>query len=81
MPYVRPDLRPLLDKGMIPGSTGELTYRLTKEVLTYLKYKGESFQTHGEILVALEAAKFEYYRRKVANYEDEKCKLNGDVFD
>ncbi len=38
------------------------------------------YATIVEAIGALECAKLELYRRLAADYEDQKCKQNGDVF-
>lgn len=81
MPYVDRARRQVLDAGHPPATSGDLAYVLTKELLSYLEHHGEQFQTHSEILGALEATKLEWYRRRLAPYEDEKCEVNGDVYD
>jgi hypothetical protein len=58
---------------MVPG---ELTYAIYRLLLNY---QAANFAEHSAVLGAVEAAKLEYYRRKVAPYEDEKIKENGDV--
>lgn len=65
-----------------PGfnKSGELNYMITAMCLAYLQDKGESYQTHADIMSALECAKQEWYRRKVAPYENEKAQANGDVY-
>jgi len=32
------------------------------------------------VIGVLESVKMELYRRKIADYEDEKCEENGDVY-
>ena len=79
MPYIRTDLRrKAREEGAL--NPGELNYLITSTVLNYLFEVGESYRTYNDILGVLEAVKFEIYRRKIANYEDIKCKENGDIF-
>ena len=59
---------------------GELNYLLTRLCQTYFGQNGESYQTHNDILGALEGCKLEYYRRVVEKYENSKIKENGDVY-
>ena len=42
--------------------------------------RGKCYATMNEIVGALECAKHEFQRRVMNNYEDLKCKENGDVF-
>lgn len=84
MPYVSPDARMRLWQQMngqppIPETAGELTYILYITATHYLATKGNKYQTHAEVLGALDATSKEYYRRKVAPYEDKKIEENGDV--
>jgi len=61
------------------ANAGDLNYLITKLCHQYLDECGECYKTHNEIMGVLESAKQEYYRRKVAPYEDKKIKENGDV--
>ena len=79
MPYINPKARWLLEDYPIPGSPGELNYLLTQQVLDYLRIRGESYQTYCEIEGVLGHIGKELYRRRVAPYEEEKIKENGDV--
>lgn len=60
---------------------GELNYSLTKIIHDYLKRKGTSYSVLNDIMGALEGCKLEFYRRKVAPYEDSKIANpeNGDL--
>ena len=64
----------------VPKDSGELNYLITLLIQDYLEYKNESYQTYNDIIGALEGAKLELYRRKIAPYEDKKIKENGDVY-
>lgn len=83
MPYISQEKRDdLSETGRnIPTTPGELNYLFTTEILKYLMIKGESYQTYNDIIGALEGAKFELYRRKVANYENLKAQENGDIYE
>ncbi len=86
MPYIKKDDRLRIsnevDAGIIPdlNTPGELNYFLTLVCLSYLDAKGMSYTNASEVVSSLECAKLEFYRRKVAPYEDEKIKENGDVY-
>ena len=67
----------LLHRGI---SNGELNYLFTKLAQLYLKKHGTSYNTISDVIKAFECAKLEFYRRIAAPYEDEKCRLNGDVY-
>lgn len=79
MPYIKQEDRDMIDEGARPDTPGELNYLLTLCLLDYVEDKGESYQTYNDIIGALEACKLEFYRRRVAPYEDLKIAENGDV--
>lgn len=79
MPYITKDRRSEIDQGMPPQTMGELTYALTWQIARYRKIHGDRFQTHGEILGALDATSREYYRRVMGRFEDAKLIANGDI--
>lgn len=81
MPYIKPEDRPNLNYEMVPRSVGELNYCFTVLALRYLRHNGGlTYQRINDVLGALEGAKQEFYRRMAVPYEDEKIKLNGDVY-
>lgn len=86
-PYIKPEQRPALDGFLEPlileivGSNparrdGEVNYVITR--LLHALYR-ESYFDMNAALGVLEAAKLEFYRRRVAPYEDKKVRENGDV--
>ena len=80
MPYIEKMGRSALDRGSKqPGTSGELTYKLYRESLEYSKRKGKSFSTYCEVMGSLVCTALEFYRRVVAEHEEVKRKLNGDV--
>ena len=79
MPYITQQRRTDLCYDL-PQTAGELNYILTGVLQDYLSQKGESYQTYNDMLGALEGAKLELYRRKIAPYEDIKMKENGDAW-
>ena len=79
MPYVDQESRHKLLEGKNPETSGELTYVIYSEILKYLDTKGSNWQAYSDILGALEGAKLEIYRRRVAPHEDSKIQENGDV--
>jgi hypothetical protein len=87
MPYIEQKERELIvDKYEVVdpvfiSNPGQLNYALTILVRGYIRNKGLNYQTINDILGALEGCKLETYRRVASPYEDEKRKLNGDVFD
>jgi hypothetical protein len=79
MPYIsQADRAALAERD--PKTAGELNYLVTKLCLRYLAANGVSYAHFNDILGALEGVKFELYRRKIAQYEDLKRDLNGDVY-
>lgn len=80
MPYLDQSIKDALDSGLIKASEpGHLTYRLYRICLHYLDLKGKRFYVFAEIMGALLCTILELYRRKVAPYEQEKIRDNGDV--
>ncbi len=81
MPYItqkrRADFRVYASA---PETAGELNFLFTDLALSYLDNNGTSYQSFNDIIGALEGAKLELYRRKVAAYEDSKIAENGDVY-
>lgn len=80
MPYITKDRRNVLAVGGVPMNAGELNYAITCLLLEYIREHSESYQTYNDIVGALEGAKLELYRRRIAPYEDGKKVVNGDVF-
>jgi len=67
--------------GMMVNSCnpGDLNYIISMVCAHYMSIKGQSYTHFNDVIGVLESAKLEFYRRKVAPYEDEKIKENGDV--
>jgi len=80
MPYITQKRREMLNDWETPQTSGELNYLLTILCKEYLEVHGEKYATYNDIVGALEGAKLEIYRRKIAPYEDKKIKENGDVY-
>lgn len=83
MPYIKPERRALLNyfiENHPPENAGELNYLITELIWKYVSLKGEKYQHYNDVMGALEGAKLELYRRKIAPYEDVKIKENGDVY-
>lgn len=86
MPYLenqrRIDLRELITKleqaiayfNFVPG---DVNYIITKLCHAYIETKGECYQHYNDLIGALESAKLELYRKRVANYEEKKEEENG----
>lgn len=86
MPYIDRTSREKFDAPIkalwdLIGSEGELNYVMTMLAINFVsKQGGESYANLCKALVAFEAAKLEFYRRKVAPYENLKSLQNGDVY-
>lgn len=78
MPYIPQDDRPIA-KAM-PLTAGELNFAITELVLFFLGSYTPEYQKFNDALGALEGAKLELYRRRIAPYEDKKIEANGDVY-
>ena len=83
MPYIKKEDKKRLDLKINHNSikcAGQLNYAITMLCLKYLGDIGECYQTYNDIVGALECAKQELYRRKIAAYEQTKIEENGDVY-
>ena len=79
MPYIEDARRADILSGDVPRTVGELVFEITMVVLNFLPAKPR-FADYDAVIGALECAKLELYRRRVAVYEDQKMRENGDVF-
>lgn len=87
MPYIKPEYRVLYDSAIgelletltIDHLAGDLNYVITNLCIGFVNDR-ENYATMNEVLGVLDAAAKEYYRRKVAPYEDEKIAQNGDLY-
>jgi hypothetical protein len=86
MPYIKPEgrealinssLKELLQKPELLGP-GELNF-LISTLLWSVFEKNKCYQKANELLGVLSAVSLEFYRRKVAPYEDIKIVENGDI--
>jgi len=80
MPYIKPDIRKVLEARPHPMTAGELNYLITRLADNYLDGRGFCYATINDVIGALECAKLELYRRLAAPYEDTKIAENGDVY-
>ena len=83
MPYISQQDREEINQGREPESAGELNYKITTLIQSYLDrtcVKGVSYGKINEVIGALECCKLELYRRLAAPYEDKKMQENGDVY-
>lgn len=61
-------------------SPGELNFVITTICTAFLSRKKESYADLNSVIGVLECAKLEFYRRVVSGYENQKFRLNGDVY-
>lgn len=85
MPYITQERRGAISGSFpecndFPKNSGELNYYITLALLQYVREKGRCYQTFNDIAGVMDNCYKEFYRRVVAPYEDEKIKLNGDVY-
>lgn len=63
------------------SAAGELNWKITQLVKGYLSAYGFDYQRINDVVGALECNKLEMYRRLAVPYEEQKERINGDVFD
>lgn len=83
MPYIPQKKRAALDPVFAcepAQNAGELNFQITQLVQAFLKQGTESYARYNAAIGALECAKLELYRRKLAPYENQKIFDNGDVY-
>lgn len=86
MPYVRPEIRGHIDKAVTElsltcdGKLGSMNYAITKLCLKWMGREEPSYDRYQSVVGLLECVLQEFYRRKVAPYEDSKKNENGEVF-
>lgn len=87
MPYIDSGDREFLDEPLDDMNftltdlgPGALAYAITSMVNGYVRARGKSYASYASAVGILETVKLEYYRRQVAEYEEAKRELNGDVF-
>ena len=84
MPYIPQQTRSLIldTTGKVNPAAietvGELNFAITHLMNTFCK--GDSYTAFNEVMGVVESAKLEFYRRRVAPYEDKKAAENGDVY-
>jgi len=61
-------------------TAGNLQYLIALLTKSFMTDKEKKYQDHNDVMGALDGAAREYYRRKVAPYEQEKINENGDVY-
>ena len=84
MPYIVSFRRDKMDPHIeelanLVKSEGEMNYCIFKLASLLIERMGESYDNYSMCGSAMEHAKLEWYRRRVAPYEDRKIKENGDI--
>jgi hypothetical protein len=85
MPYIPKHDRESIESMVHAGITihaqtpGDLNYAITRLCVEALG-DHPKYRDYNAVIGALECCKLELYRRRVAEYEDRKCKENGDVY-
>ena len=79
MPYITQERRAALALRDVPQTAGELNYLFTVLIRDYFEAH-HNYQGINDIVGALEGAKLEFVRRKVAEYENIKIVENGDAY-
>lgn len=83
-PYIRRDKRreldPIIEKlSFSLGNDGDVNYAITK--LIDVHYGKGSYVELNAAMGVLSCVIQEFYRRRVAIYEDSRCSENGEVFE
>ena len=90
MPYVRQELRDRVDadiericmtilRSELENGAGMMNYVISRIVSVDVR-NNLCYTTINEAIGVRECAKLELYRRLASDYENRKCKENGDVF-
>lgn len=77
-PHIVALLAALTRDGTNSPKSGEVNYVISK-LIWELFESAPSYNEGNSLMGALECAKLEFYRRKMAPYEDKKILENGDV--
>lgn len=88
MPYIKQERREeLFESGEYhtPETAGELNFMITQLLINFLDdpeppHTRQSYEKYNAAIGALECAKLELYRRLIVPYEDNKIRVNGDVY-
>lgn len=78
MPHCEHEVIVKLEEGMKPMEAGELTAMLYKECVEFVVRRGRSYWVYCIVMGSLIGCLLEFYRKKVAKYEDEKIAVNGE---
>jgi len=80
MPYIMEERKRALLAGAAPNTAGELNFIISDLAGKYVARNGLQYSVLAQVTAALNDAKAEFERRVVAPYEDDKLRLNGDVY-
>lgn len=83
MPFLSPEARAIADRKLETKENlneGELTYAVTKLLITNWKTGKGNYAALCQIIGALECAKQQFYVEVVAPYENKKKEENGDIY-
>lgn len=80
MPYIEQAARERLAITCSPRNEGELNYLITLLMQRYVAAGPLSYATLAQAHGAAGLAAAEFYRRRIAPYEDRKIDQNGDVY-
>jgi len=85
MPYIDKNHRSridtalfLLDQELRNAPAGHFNYAISKLIWSQFA-RNPNYDSANTLIGVLEAVKLEFYRRKVAPYEDRKIAENGDI--
>ena len=81
MPYIPNKDRARLIATEVARTPGELNFQITDLINKFLyNADAENYAGFNAVVGTLECVKLELYRRRIAEYENQKCKQNGDVY-
>lgn len=78
MPHCERGVLSSLEDGRKAMTAGELTAMLYKECVEFVVRKGRGYSAYCIVMGSLVGCLLEFYRKKVARYEDEKISDNGE---
>lgn len=84
MPYIKQEDRDRLDQFIDTlkvriRNPGDLNYVISRLALDFAYMQGANYAAFNATIGVMEAAKLEFYRTRVAPYEDRKIEENGDI--
>ena len=56
-----------------------MNYAISMLLAYEMEKTGESYKEFNKLLGVMECAKLEFYRKRIAEYEDKKIAINGDL--